>query len=147
MAAKIILQRQSEFLNKMRGVTVSIDDTERGSIKSGGAEEYIVEPGEHKVSCKLSWYKTDMNVTVNEGETRFLRVRMGMKYFGPAYVLLLLAILSDLIPRFAKFPKPDWWPWAKLVIVVPIILYYLYYLTIGKKHYLLLEEDKKNIFN
>lgn len=148
MPAKIIVQRKKEFLNKLRGVTILVNGEERGNLKSGGVEELIVEPGAHKIQCRLNWYRSrEFDVVLNEGDKRFLRVRMGMQYFGIVYVFTMIALLSDLVFRWKNMPVPDWWLFAKLGIVIPALLYFLFYITVGKKYYLVLEEDKDNIFN
>lgn len=142
MSAKIIVQRKKEFLNKMRPVHVTIDGEEKISLKNGEAQEYEVAPGAHKVQCRLNFYRSkEMTVVVNENSRQLLNVRMGMRYFGVTYLIVFLAIISHLLFRFAKIPLPEWWPWAKLAIIVPVVIYYLYYLTVGRKNYLLLEED------
>jgi hypothetical protein len=147
MSAKIIIHRQKAWLNKVRGVQVFIDGAQSGLIANGDSDEYIVEPGAHNVRCKMSWYQVpEMNFVLNEGETKFLKVSMGMKYFGVTYIILLLAIASTFIPRLAGFQKPEWLPWTKIAIITPVALYYIYYFTLGRKKYLLMEEDKDNIF-
>jgi hypothetical protein len=149
MATKIIIKRKKTMLNKVRGVKVSIDDVERGTIANGDSDEYTVEPGAHKLQCKISWYKTrEQNIVIGEGETKFMQVSMGMKYFGISYIILLLAISSDfLIPRVTRMQRTDLWLWSKVIVIGVVGLYYLYYFTVGRNNYLLLEEDKDNIFN
>jgi hypothetical protein len=149
MATKIIIRREKTMLNKVRGVKVLIDDVERGTIANGDSDEYTVDPGAHKLQCKISWYKTrEQNLVINEGDTKYMKVRMGMKYFGITYIILLVAIASDLlIPRITGQPRTDLWLWGKVIVIGLVGLYYLYYFTVGRNNYLLLEEDKDTIFN
>ncbi len=44
MATKIIINRKSESLNRLRGFKVFIDDKEVGAVKNGSSEEFVVEP-------------------------------------------------------------------------------------------------------
>jgi len=147
MATKIIMNRKSELMSRTRRIKVFIDNVERGTVANGSSEEFLVEPGMHTIQCKINWYSSgELDLLLNEGETKFLRVRSGMKYYLPLYILGLLALVSKLLLRAAKIPAPDYLDWLQLVLVAPFILYFLFYITIGKKQYLLLGEDTENIF-
>src|SRR6478752_7075332 len=98
MATKIVVNRKSEWMNRARGFKFFIDDIELGKIKNAGSEEYPVKPGIHTVECKIDWCSSSkLDISLNEGEVKFLKVRSGMKYFGIGYILLLLAIVSDFL--------------------------------------------------
>jgi len=147
MATKIILNRKNELMSRTRPIKVFIDNVERGTVANGSSAELPVEPGMHTIQCKISRFgSAELNLLVNEGETKFLRVRSGMKYYFFLYILLLLALVSKFLLRMADIPKPEYLDWLQVVLVFPFILYFLYYVTIGKNKYLLLEEDKENIF-
>ena len=147
MATKIILNRKSEWMSRARRVKVFIDNVERSTVANGSSEEFLVEPGMHTIQCKISWYSSgEVNLLLNEGETKFLRVRSGMKYYFFLYILMLLALVSKFLLRRAHITIPEYLDWLQIVLVFPFILYFLYFVTIGKKKYLLLEEDKENIF-
>lgn len=147
MATKIILNRKSEWVNKGRRIKFFLDDTELNTVANGSSEEYLLEPGIHKMQCKINWCSSaELNLQVNEGETKFLKVRSGMKYYLVGYILLILSLLSGVLLNLAHIAKPPFFEWFQLILVLPFGLYLLYYLTIGKKKYLLLEEDKENIF-
>lgn len=152
MPAKIIIQRKKEMLNKLRPVKVFIDGVEVGNITKADAGDYTVEPGTHTVQCNIIRYKSfEKEVVLKEGETKFLKVKMGMKYFAVIYFLLVLTLLSDLLlNQLMEKPRPDWFDslrWAKVIAVSLVALYFIYYMTLGRKKYIIVEDDKDNIFS
>lgn len=148
MATKIILHRKSEFMNKLRGIKVFIDGMEVGKITNGATEKYAVKPGVHTIQCKIDWCSSPMiDLVVNSDESKFLEVGSGMKYFRIGYILIIVTLVLDLLCKLAHIPRPEYLIWIQLAIFIPIMLYLVYYLSLGKKNYLELQEDKNNIFN
>jgi hypothetical protein len=148
MLAKIIINRKSEWLNRLRAFKVFIDDKEVGAVKNGSSEEFVVEEGTHNVHIKFGLYKSiSLTITLNKGENKFLLTRNGMKYFWPLYILLLVGVVSKLIMIKLGIYNTDWSSYIQLLLVLPSLLYFLFYLTIGRKKYLVLEKDHNNIFN
>ncbi len=148
MLAKIIINRKSEWLNRLRSFKVFIDDKEAGSVKNGNSEEFLVEEGVHSVHIKFGLYKSiSLTITLTKGENKFLLTRNGMKYFWPLYILLLVGVASKIIMIKLGLYNTDWSSYVQLLLVLPSLLYFLFYLTIGRKKYLVLEEDHDNIFN
>ncbi len=148
MATKIIINRKGEWLNRLRAFKVFIDEVEVGAVKNGSSEEFVVAPGVHSVYLKFGFYKSNpMVVTVNDNENKFLLTRNGMKYFWPLYILLLLGIFSKLLAKNLQIDATVWLPFLQVALIIPSVSYLLYYLTLGRKKYLLLEEDHDNIFN
>ena len=95
MATKIILNRKSELMSRARRVKVFIDNVERSTVANCSSEEFLVEPGMHTIQCKINWYSSgELNLLLNEGETKFLCVRSGMRYYFFLYILMLLALVS-----------------------------------------------------
>jgi len=147
MATKIIMNRKSELMSRTRRIKIFIDNVERGTVANGSSEEFLVEPGMHTIQCKINWYSSgEVNLLLNEGETKFLRVQSGMKYYLVLYILLLLALASRLLLKLANIPRPEYLDWIQVALAIPFILYFLFYITFGKKQYLLLGEDTENIF-
>jgi len=147
MATKIILNRKSEWINRGRSIKFFIDNAELSKVKNGSSEEYIVTPGTHTLQCKIDWCGSqELILDLQEGETKFLKVRSGMRYNAVGYVLVLIALFSGVFLDLAHKARPEFFLWFQVALLLPSGLYLLYYLTLGKKNYLLLEEDKENIF-
>lgn len=145
--SKIILNRKSEWVNRARGYKVLIDGEEKGAIKNGNSDEFMVPAGSHTVECKLSWCKSNIyNITVTEGEVKYLHVKSGMRYYTPVYVLLMIFILSPFITNKTEFGITPWYETLRAALLILIALYFVYYLTLGRHKYLVLEEDKDSVF-
>src|SRR6478609_5674044 len=99
MATRIVLNRKREMQYRARGFKVIIDGEELGKmITSGGSEEYELTPGMHTIQCKINWCTSpELTLRVNEGETKFLKVKSALKYYLPLYVIALLAIVGGLL--------------------------------------------------
>ena len=148
MSAKIIINRKSQWMNRMRAFKIFVDDQEVGSVKNGNSEELVVEEGVHVVYLKFGFYRSaPLTLTLNKSENKFLIAQNGMKYFWPLYILMMLGIFSQMILKSRHLDPISWIPLLQIAMVIPGILYFLYYLVIARKKYLLLEIDHDNIFN
>ena len=148
MPTKIIVSRKSEWINRARGFKFFLDGKEMGKIANGGSEEYLVEPGVHTLQCKIDWCSSpELAIELKEGETKFLKAASGMKYYTVGYIFLILSLGSGPIMKLMGITRPENLSTIQLLIMTPFILYMIYYLTIGKKKYISLAEDKENFFN
>jgi hypothetical protein len=148
MATKIIINRKSEWRNRAFGFRVLIDGKEVGMIANGGSEEYSIEPGVHTLQCKIDWCSSpELELTLKEGETRFVQAGSGMKYYNAFTVLMILVLLSGPVIKYLNLSVPENFTYLQLTILVPFLLYFIYYLSIGRGRYLLLKEDATNVFN
>ncbi len=148
MATKIIISRKSEWINRARGFKCLLDGKEMGKIANGGSEEYLVEPGVHTIQCTIDWCSSpELTIELKEGETRFFKAGSGMKYYNVGYILLILSLGSGLILKLIGLPRPENLSTIQLLILVPFLLYMTYYMSIGRKKYIALAEDKENFFN
>jgi hypothetical protein len=148
MATKIIISRKSEWINRARGFKLFLDGNEMGKIANGGSEEYVVEPGVHSIQCKIDWCSSpELTVELKEGETKFLKASSGMKYYTVGYIFLILSLGAGPILKLMGIQRPENLSTISVLILVPFLLYMTYYLSIGRKKYIFLAEDKENFFN
>ena len=115
-------------------------------MRNGATEEYRVNSGSSTVECKIDWCGSkSFTVDLQKDETAYLKVRSGMKFYF--LFVMLLAVGVFLIFFYRSNPgKPSWVSPASLFLIIPAALYSLYYLTIGRKDYLVVEKDTKNVF-
>lgn len=143
---KVIVSRSLEWMNKLRAYKVVINGTEAGSLKNGASEEFAVQPGANSIQCKVDWCSSQpFTVDVKEGETVYLRVRSGMTLYWPFFIAILAGVFLVFYYR-GHADKPSWVTPVSFVLLIPGILYTLYYTTLGRKKYLLLGKDTKNVF-
>jgi hypothetical protein len=144
---KIILTRKSAWLNRLRPIRILIDRAEAGSISNGSSEEFVVDPGIHKIQCQLSWYQSrEFDVDIKPDQIIYLKVRNAAKLYWPLYFLLLAAIFASFIYKGHQSDRPEWLLPAQILLMLPFILYVLYYISIGRKKYFAIEEDMDNVF-
>ena len=148
MSAKIIISRKSEFLNRTRAFKVFIDDNEVGAVSNGSAEEFSVEAGKHSVYVKIGWYKSIVfDATVSEGENKYLLTHSGMTLFWPLYIVMLAGLILNIVLRKEGIDLNGVADVLRYLLIIPPILYYVYFMTLGRNKYVLLREDKNNVFN
>jgi hypothetical protein len=146
--AKIILTRSSEWMNRARGYRVFIDGIEKGKIKNGISEEFVLEPGQHFIQCKIDWCSSHVfSLDLKPDEISYIRVKSGMKYYWPLLILLFVGLMLNLYFSVSLIkPKPSWASYLQIACVFPCLIYIIYNLSFGSKEYLLLEEDVENVF-
>ena len=132
--AIIRLKRTSEFNNRMRDYKIFIDGQQVGRIANGETKDFPATEGQHTVTAKIDWCSSpDILVDINENQTKNLKVG-GFRYgqilmpFG-----LGLIVLHFILSNFADFENT-------IFLVTPLFILIFYYLTIGRKKYLTLEE-------
>jgi hypothetical protein len=144
---KIIVSRPNQWLNRTRIVKVFIDDKEAGSVKNGSSEEFAIGSGQHIVQCKMDWQSSPvMIVNLNQHEIEYLIVKNAMKYYWPLFLLMLIGVGINLFYLRYQTQRPLGASLLQLALILPALIYLLYYITIGRKKYLILEADQENIF-
>ena len=147
MAAKLILTRKGSVVNRRQRFKVLLDGAEAGQIKNDDTEEFTLEPGKHRVQCKVNWMSSEVQtVDFKDGVNTYLTVGNGLKFIVPLYFLMLAGLLFPFYFHLVKAPVPDYVSTLKVVLILPAILYYLLYLTVFRKKYLVIGEDKSNPF-
>lgn len=143
---KIIVSRSSEWVNRLRTYKVFINGTQVGSLKNGSSEEFEVQPGSNSIQCKVDWYSSQpFVVEAKEGETVYMRVKNGMTLYWPFFIAVLAGVFLVFYYR-GKPDRPDWVTPVSFVLLIPGVLYSLYYTTLGRKKFLVLGKDTKNVF-
>ncbi len=142
----IILERKSQFLNRLKNYRVIINGTEQGRIGNGKTEEYEVPAGENTITCKVNWCSSnDYIVNVQPGKKAFLKVGSGIKYFWPVYIVLLITIIARFFMRTDTELRQKF-NLISIFVLIPVVCYFLYYITISRRAYLKIEDDVDNIF-
>ena len=147
MIPKLILTRKREWINRRQRFKVLINEKEVGLIKNDDTQEYELEPGTYTVQCKINWTSSPVHtIEIKQGMNAFLAVSNGMKYIVPLYIMMLIGVLIPFFFRLAKLPASETINIIKIILIVPAIIYILLYVTIFRKKYLYLREDKSNPF-
>ncbi|WP_445723435.1 hypothetical protein [Flavobacterium sp.] len=136
--ATIRLKRTNEYNNRMRDYKIFIDGQQVGTIANGETKEFPTTVGQHIVTAKIDWCSSpDISIELKENQTSNFKVG-GFK-FGQILmpIGLGLIVLHFILSKFADFDYT-------IYLVAPLFLLMFYYLTIGRKKYLTLEEVNVN---
>jgi hypothetical protein len=134
--AKLIVERISEWNNKVRQIDLYIDGTKKGVIENGKTLDFDLEPGSHEIVARINnrgSQKMKLNFTVND--TKTIRLS-GFKYGSLVMPLVIGSVLIFLACK--AFLNIE----LKFLLALSILsfLYPVYYMTLGKNNYLSLNE-------
>ena len=69
--AKIILNRDSGYADRLRAYHVVIDDKKTAKISNGANLEIIVEPGSYELFLKIDWCRSNkIKFSISENEIK-----------------------------------------------------------------------------
>ena len=129
---KLYFHRTSEYSNNARNVVIFVDGKKALSVPNGGSDVMDIETGAHEVYAKIDWcYSPVLKLNLKEDDKQKLEISS----FKMAKWMIPLALFCVLI-YFAG----DYFFEVNLsflfIVVIPIFLYQIYYLTLGRKKYL-----------
>jgi Protein of unknown function (DUF2846) len=144
--ATININRIGEWMNRARAFKVFIDGQQVGTISNGTQASFPVAPGTHKVECKVDWCSSrEFEVKAAAGETVYLQVQSGMKYYWQVITPMLIMVFLNFYFVVSKIKKPFWFDILLGLICLPAAGYLLYYTAFSRKDYLLISYDSKSI--
>ena len=129
---KLYFHRTSEYANNARNISIYLDGKKALTIPNGGSKDLELTSGKHEVYAKIDWcYSPVMNLDLKEDDKQKLEVSS----FKMAKWMIPLALFCVLI-YFAGSYFFDVNLSVIFLVVVPIFLYQVYYLTLGRRKYL-----------
>lgn len=124
--ATIQIQRIGEYNSMLRNYQIYIDGEMVGLIANGETKDFITTPGQHTLVAKVDWCSSpEIEVNVQENETRPFKIQ-GFKLFP--YIGGIIA-LHFIVRYFFNLNY-------LILLVIPVLLVFAYYLTLGRKQYL-----------
>ncbi|CAN5458129.1 hypothetical protein BH23BAC3_BH23BAC3_25630 [soil metagenome] len=133
---KLIIKRTSEWNNIMRDVGIYLDGDKIGVIGNGQTKEFEIIPGEHRLKSKIDWCGSEtLTFELYENETQKIELS-GFKL--GKWLMPIALIISTLY--FALGEQLNLDPMLFLLMIIPVGLYLLYNLTLGRDKYLRLRE-------
>jgi hypothetical protein len=139
--AHIHIHRKSEWINRFRSIPVYLNGKKAGSVSNGETLSLELPAGTNKLQAKIDWCGSP---TMNLDHTTDGEIQLLLHTAKPMYWVFYLCALS-LLPfyyfEYIQRPMPQ-------ALVVPALLgmlLFLYYLTIGRNHFLQLQEMEHDI--
>jgi hypothetical protein len=69
--AKLIIIRNSEYVNRLRTYRIYLDGVKLGNAANGDSKEFIIAPGQHNVCARVDWYSSPMTI----GHKKYLSIK------------------------------------------------------------------------
>lgn len=134
--AIIILNRTSEYVNRLSDYGVYIDGKKVGTIANGEIKEFNVSPGQHSIITKIDWCSSpSLTFDISDNEVKNFKVGgfKNAKWLMPTgLIIIILSYIVNLLFDFEYL----------FYLVIPGFLIMIYYMTVGRKRYLTLTEEK-----
>lgn len=90
--AKLMINRSSEYSNKLRSIGIYLDDKKIGDIADGESKEFEVEEGVHTLRAKIDWCRSNpINLKINSEEI----VRFNLSGRNPFLSLFYITFGKD----------------------------------------------------
>ena len=132
--ATIIINRTSEYNNRLRDYQIFLDGKKIGAIANGQTKEFETTSGRHTIIAKIDWCSSpEISVTLNDFEKKELTVG-GFKNGNWIMPIAMGIIVLNFILRLAFHFEYG------IILLIPAFILLLYYLTVGQKKYLTLTE-------
>lgn len=136
--ATITIERTNEFLNKMRDFKIFIDGSQVGTIANGETKDFPINGGPHYLTAKIDWCSSpDIAISLGDAETKKFKVGGFKTANWLIFLGLGILVLHLLLSEITQFNYT-------VLLLVPIFLLLVYYLTLARKKYLTLTESKNN---
>jgi len=133
---KIVITRASEFVNRMRTISIYLDGAKIGAISNGEVKDFEVPAGAHSLYAKVNWVRSnEIELQIAGSEKKYFSLS-NYKYSNAVAIVTLVIIIAHLIAR--RVFGINWIAW----LVIPSFLFILYQITIGRANYLRLKEEE-----
>ena len=132
--AKLIIIRNSEYVNRLRTYRIYLDGVKLGNVANGDSKEFEVPAGEHQVWAKIGWCSSptiSFEVKEQQAKTYQIGVFPGANWL--VWVSIGILILHFFLSLTIHFSYA-------IYLLAPLFLVLFYYMSIGRKKYLCIRE-------
>ncbi len=134
--ASIIINRSSEFHNKLRNIDILVDGVKVDDVADGETKGIELSEGTHIIHCKLDWCespKIDINIPNLENiEFNLSGFKVNKKITWAIIFLSLFLLIPESVSHINPFYIAPF--------VIGYFIYRMYYISLGRKKYLRLEK-------
>jgi hypothetical protein len=132
--ATIKIRRTNDYINSIRKYHLFIDGEKIGSISNEQTIGFEVPAGRHSVIARIDWCSSpELFIELHDNDSKLLLVG-GFKN-GKVIMPLIIMILALAL----VLPNAPYTYW-KIFLILPPVLFLLYFLTLGRKKFLTLRE-------
>lgn len=132
--AKLIIIRNSEYVNRLRAYRIYLDGVKLGNVANGDSKEFEVSAGQHQVWATIDWRssrKISFEVKEQQAKTYQIGLFPGANWL--VWVSIGILILHFFLSLTIHFSYA-------IYLLAPLFLVLFYYMSIGRKKYLSIRE-------
>jgi len=134
--ATIKIKRTNDYVNALRDYRLFIDGQKIGTIGNNQIKEFDIPIGQHSLSAKIDWCSSpDFSFETNGSDSKIILLG-AIRSWRWLMPLISISIVLALLLKDVSY-------YIAALVLIPL-LYILYYLTIGRKNFLTIEELKKH---
>jgi hypothetical protein len=132
--ATIKIQRTSELNNRLRDYRIYIDGEKIGTIADGETKNFIISSGQHSIIAKIDWCSSpEISFNIIDTDTKTFNVG-GVKG-GNKIVLITIGLIALYFILKVLLQNS-----YTIFFLLPVPFVLGYYITVGRKRYLILTE-------
>jgi hypothetical protein len=126
----IVINRTSEYSNRLRNYHLFLDGKMIGTISNGQTKQFKTTPGQHTIVAKIDWCSSpEVSFTLSETDKKELTVGG----FAHGTWIMSIAIGVIVLDFFLSFIFHFYYT---IIFIFTVFVFIVYYVTIGRKKYL-----------
>jgi len=116
-------------------IELILDDQRLGVVADGATAEFDIPTGEHYLQAKLKWMGvTELSIQSSDNKATILIIKDNQRlHFFPIIYLGIIMLYLNLYKEYT-YQIPVY------LLVIPIVIYYLYFFTLGSHKRMVLKK-------
>lgn len=131
--ARIVIVRANEFMNRFRSIGLYINGELLSDIDNAETITYELPAGEHHLVAKIDWCGSQvLKFNLSENETQYFDLS-GFKLNKVVLPAVTALVTAHIIMKVFFHLQ------LSILFILPLLLLLVFYISIGRNHYLSLE--------
>jgi hypothetical protein len=132
--ATLMIKRGNEYVNAARKIGIYLDETKIGTLSNGSTATFEIPAGTHKLHGKIDWCASrEYEFTIGDNETKHLKLSGIPHSNNIMLATAIIFVVHIILVVTTGFSYLGW-------LVLPSLLIMFYYLTFGRKDYLIIKD-------
>lgn len=133
---QLTIKRTKEWNNSFRDIDIYINGESIGSVWNGKTKSFNLKPGIIELTAKVDWCSSQV-ISIDLKNNEEVNFELSSYKFGK-YITLIMLILI-LVFNLLNSQGVNYTEYL-LLVILPLSLYMVHFLTFGRKHYLRLRK-------
>lgn len=132
--ARIVIVRSNEYINRFCSFSLYLNGQKLGDIFNDEKEEFEIPEGDHELVAKINWCSSPViNFTINGSDTQTFNVG-DFKHNKVILTMIPSLVLLHIVMNVFFHTQ------LSIFFILPLFLLLVFYISIGRKQYLILEQ-------